>query len=401
MAAKRPDFPHIGWDPTPGDVEGTRDLAKTLGILASELGASLRDLERIECGAWKGKAALAFTEYIGEDVTPLIRKSHESFDKASRALHRWARELGEFQDEANRLEKQAGEKLEARDRAEKKAEGKGSKELGEASGDVDAVTRKVHDLEDRFRRAAADVTKDLDKAGDIAPNEPGFWDKLGKSIADAWNATGEWIKDHADMIKALGDALSLISSALGVLAIITAPFEPIGAIFAAASMITSGAALLTHLAAMAAGADVSWHTIMFDALGVLPGVKGLTTGAAAVAKGTNAAARAAKLGPGYRGVTSVGKKFKVFGPLTATPVVKVAEGGSRMRIAAESGLQNFRGGQLLGTKSVNAIGTKLPFVRSAEAIPPMGTAGRALDAAIKTGLTGYKGYTIANTNYGN
>ncbi|MFK4067612.1 enoyl-CoA hydratase/isomerase family protein [Streptomyces sp. NPDC029674] len=395
MGTKRPAFPHIGWDPTPGDVEDTRELAKKLGGLASELGTAVRDLERIECGAWKGKAALAFTEYIGEDVTPLIRKSHQSFDKASRALHRWARQLQEFQDEADRLEKKAGDKLDARSEAKPN-----SKESAKASGDVDGVIGDVHDLEDRYSRAAGAISKELDKAGDIAPNEPGFWDKLGKGIADAWDATGEWFEDHADMIKEIGDVLSLISNALGVLAIITAPFEPLGAIFAVGAMATSGAALLTHLTAKTAGADVSWTSMTFDALGVLPGVKGLT-GGAALAKGTSAAARAAQLGSGYRGVTSVGKAYKLFGPLKATPVVKLGEGGSRLRLAAESGLQNFRGGQLAGTKTLNTLGSRLPFVKSDELLAPMSNGGRALDAAIKSGLTGYKGYTIAHTDYGN
>ncbi|MEU7584637.1 enoyl-CoA hydratase/isomerase family protein, partial [Streptomyces sp. NPDC041068] len=255
-------------------------------------------------------------------------------------------------------------------------------------------------LEDRYSKAAGAISKELDKAGDIAPDEPGFWDKLGKGIADAWDATGEWFKEHADLIKEIGDVLSLISNALGVLAIITAPFEPLGAIFAAGAMATSGAALLAHLTAKAAGADVSWTSMTFDALGVLPGIKGLT-GGAALAKGTGAAARASQLGSGYRGVTSIGKAYKLFGPLKATPVVKLGEGGSRLRLAAESGLQNFRGGQLAGTKTLNALGSKVPFVKSDELLAPMSNGGRALDAAIKTGLTGYKGYTIAHTDYGN
>ncbi|MFF1700337.1 enoyl-CoA hydratase/isomerase family protein [Streptomyces sp. NPDC058251] len=394
----RPAFPNIGWDPTPGDVEQTRELAKKLGSLASELGTALRELQQIETGAWKGKTAVAFSEHISTDVTPLIKKSHESFDKASRALHRWAGQLTDFQEEADRLEKTAGEKLEAKDKAEQKAEGKGSDELGKASGAVDKITSDVHDLEDRYKKAAHLIGKDLDKAADIAPDEPGFWDKLGHGIADAWDATGDWIKDHADVIKAIGDILSLVSGVLGVLAIITAPFEPLGAIFAAGAMIASGAALLTHLVAKAAGADVSWTEIGFDALGILPGVKGLT-GSAELAKGANAAARAAELGEGYRGVTSVGKTFLLFGPLKAAPVVKLGEGGSRLTLAAESGLQNIRQGQWLGTQGIN-LATKLPFIRSAELVAPMGKAGRTIDATIKSGLAAFKGYTIATNDFG-
>ncbi|MER5911085.1 enoyl-CoA hydratase/isomerase family protein [Streptomyces sp. NPDC001982] len=398
----RPSFPHIGWDPTPGDVEQTRELAKRIGGLASELGTAVRELERIECGAWKGKTAIAFSEHISTDVTPLIKKSYESFDKASRALHRWAGELADFQDEADRLEKEAGEKLDAKAKAKTKADdkgdGKGSDELGKASGEVDAVISKVHDLEDRYKKAAAHIGKDLDKAGDIAPDEPGFWDKLGHGIADAWDATGDWFKEHADLIKTIGDVLSLASGVLGMLAIITAPFEPLGAIFAAGAMITSGAALLTHLVAKASGADVGWTEIGFDALGILPGVKGLT-GSAELAKGANAVARAEELGAGYRGVTSISRSFVLFGPLKAAPMVKLGEGGSRLTLAVESGLQTVRKGQLLGTQGLN-FASKLPFVKSSELIAPMSRAGRALDATIKGGFDAFKVHTIATNDFG-
>ncbi|MFD8811184.1 enoyl-CoA hydratase/isomerase family protein [Streptomyces sp. NPDC059627] len=379
-------------------MEDTRDLAKQLGRLASELGTALHELERIECGAWKGKTAIAFTDYIGKDVTPLIRKSHESFDKASRALHRWADDLQEFQVRADRLEKSAGDKLDAKAEAQGKAGSDGSMELGKASSAVDAVIQKVHELEEDYRAAARQVSKELDKAGDIAPDEPGFWDKLGSGIENAWDATGDWIKDHADVFKTIGDLLSLASGVLGLLAIITAPFEPIGAIFAAAAMITSGAALLTHLVAKAAGADVSWTEIGFDALGVLPGVKGLT-GGAELAKGASAAARAAELGEGYRGVTSVGRAFVLFGPIKAVPMVKLGEGGSRLTLAVESGLQNIRKGQWLGTQGINMV-SNLKFIKGADAIAPIGKAGRIIDGSIKGALDAYKVHTIAKNDFG-
>ncbi|MGW1619852.1 enoyl-CoA hydratase/isomerase family protein [Streptomyces sp. NPDC002172] len=379
-------------------MEDTRNLAKQLGKLAGELGTALSELERIETGAWKGKTAIAFSEYVGQDVTPLIRKSHESFDKASRALHRWADDLQDFQDRADRLEKSAGDKLDAESQAKAKAGSDGSTDLAKASSAVDGVIQKVHELEADYRAAARQVSKELDKAGDIAPDEPGFWDKLGTGIENAWDATGDWIKDHADVFKAIGDLLSLASGVLGLLAIITAPFEPLGAIFAAAAMITSGAALLTHLVAKAAGADVSWTEIGFDALGVLPGVKGLT-GSAELAKGANAAARAAELGEGYRGVTSVGKAFVLFGPIKAVPMVKLGEGGSRLTLAVESGLQNIRKGQWLGTQGINMV-SNLKFIKGAEAIAPMGKAGRIIDGSIKGALDAYKVHTIAKNDFG-
>ncbi|POX51540.1 hypothetical protein C3489_19850 [Streptomyces sp. Ru71] len=394
----RPSFPHIGWDPTPGSVEDTRDLAKKLGALAGELGTALRELEQIECGAWKGKTAVAFVEYVGRDVTPLIRKSHGSFDKASRALHRWANQLQEFQTEADRLEKAAGEKLSAEADAKAKAGSEGSDDLGKASGAVDKVIRDVHDLEDRFRRAAAQISKELDKAGNIAPDEPGFWDKLGHGIADAWDATTDWLKDHADLIKLVGDLLSDLSGILGLLAIITLPFEPLGAIFGAAALLTSGLALLSHGLAMAAGADVSWMTLGLDSLGLLPGIGAFGKGVKVASKEVAAARAVAEFGKGFKGaelaagarnifatgdlagkveggLALFGRKVVLGGTFSKIGVI-THESGAMSRLAglAEAG---YHQGQMIGTKGLKLItGGKID-------VNPLSLGGRALDATLK------------------
>ncbi|MFD4986294.1 WXG100 family type VII secretion target [Streptomyces sp. NPDC058374] len=391
MPGKRPAFPHIGWDPTPGDVEDTRDLAKTLGGLAGDLGTAVRDLERVDAGAWKGKAANAFVEYVGEDVTPLIRQSHQSFGKASRALHRWSRELQDFQDEADRLEVKAGEKLAAKEKAEEAAEGKGSKELGDASGEVDEITRKVRDLQDRYERAAAEITKELDKAGDIAPDEPGFWDKLTKGVKDAWDATTDWVREHADLIKLIGDLLSDLTALLGFLAIATLPFPPLTAIFGTAALLTTGLALAAHGVAKAGGADVSWAQLGLDAVGLMPGIGMFSKGIKVVGKPA-AASLAGKLGNGFSptrlaqarvlkafGQDSVG----ITGGIGKQGIVKIGGKSTNVfEVSHSSGLASRMGGvaevyhqgQLIGSKTLNL----LPGVN----INPAG-AGIALDGGLK------------------
>ncbi|MBM7171398.1 enoyl-CoA hydratase/isomerase family protein [Streptomyces sp. G44] len=388
MGTKRPAFPHIGWDPTPGDVEETRELAKKLGGLAGELGAAVRDLERIECGAWKGKAALAFTEYIGEDVTPLIRKSHGSFDKASRALYRWARELKEFQDEADRLEKKAGEKLDARSEAKPDSD-----EMANASGAVVDIIGEVHDLEDRYNKAAGAISEELDNAGDIAPDEPGFWDKLTKGVKEAWDATGKWLKDHADLIKLIGDLLSDLTAVLGLLAIVTLPFPPLAAVFGTAALITSGLALGAHGLAKMGGADVSWAQMGLDAVGLMPGI-GMFGKGVKVTGEAPALAKAAALGKGFK-ATRIGEARML---LSTGEAAQKATGGIKLlpgkvvlggkaeevyEVAHASGLmtrmgglasQGYHSGQWIGSKGANL----LPGVN----INPLG-AGIAMDAGLK------------------
>ncbi|NEA79901.1 enoyl-CoA hydratase/isomerase family protein [Actinospica acidiphila] len=393
MTAPQVPYPNIGRNPTPGSVEDTRELAKRLGSLASELGTAVRQLERIECGAWKGKTAVAFTEYVGHDVTPLVRKSHESFGKASRALHRWANELADFQDEAAQLDKAAGKALDAKDTAEKEAKGKGSDDLATAAGDVDEVIQKVHGLEERYKQAAARIGKELDKAADIAPNEPGFWDKLGQSIADAWDATGDWLKEHADLIKAIGDVLSDVTAVLGMLAIVTLPFPPLAAIFGTAALIGSGLSLAAHGVAKAAGSDVSWLQVGLDAVGLLPGIGLFGKGIKVVGK-ADALATASRLGKGFQttklGSTRVllafGKQSDdVMGGLGKAGLIKIggrsedvyevahATSGVKSRLGGLA-YAGYHSGQLIGTKGANVFGAGLN---------PFGAGGIALDAGLK------------------
>ncbi|MGA5766669.1 enoyl-CoA hydratase/isomerase family protein [Streptomyces pseudogriseolus] len=393
MTDRQDPYPNIGRNPTPGNVEDTRELAKRLGSLASELGTAVRQLERIECGAWKGKTAVAFTEYVGQDVTPLVRKSHESFGKASRALHRWADELADFQDEAARLDKAAGKALDAKNTAEREAKGKGSDALATAASDVDEVIHKVHGLEERYKQAAARIGKELDKAADIAPNEPGFWDKLGQSIADAWDATGDWLKEHADLIKVLGDVLSDITAVLGMLAIVTLPFPPLAAIFGAAALIGSGLSLAAHSVAKSAGADVSWLQLGLDAVGLLPGIGLFGKGIKVVGK-ANAMTTASRLGKGFeatklgnaRVLLALGKQSDdIMGGLGKAGLIKIggrsddvfevahAASGVKSRLGGLA-YAGYHSGQLIGTKGANIFGAGLN---------PFGVGGVALDAGLK------------------
>ncbi|MFG2959903.1 enoyl-CoA hydratase/isomerase family protein [Streptomyces sp. NPDC048291] len=380
-------------------MEDTRDLAKQLGKLAGELGTALGELERIECGAWKGKTAITFTDYIDKDVTPLVRKSHDSFDKASRALHRWADDLHEFQVRADRLEKSAGEKLDAKADAQAKVGSDGSMELAKASSAVDGVIQKVHELEEEYRRAARQIGKELDKAADIAPDEPGFWDKLGHGIEDAWNATGKWLEDHADLIKMVGDILSDLTAVLGLLAIITLPFEPLGAIFGAAAILTSGLALLSHSIAMAAGADVTWMQLGLDALGLLPGIGAFGKEGVVVEKGVAESAETIfgagfkDLGPAAsRNFVSFGEKAEAvmggkrvgsFGKTVAlwgkSPMRLVGSDSTKLNRLAGVMNAGYRQGQTLGTKSWNLL------TPEKMAVDPFSKLGRGIDGAFKIG----------------
>ncbi|MEU6733933.1 putative T7SS-secreted protein [Streptomyces physcomitrii] len=400
----RPPLPSIGRDPTPGDVQETKQLARRIDALATDFGTTVSELTGISAGDWKGKTARSFSDHVDEDLTPLFKKAHKSFDKAARALKKWAHELQDFQDETDRLEAAAKKAYEAE--AEEKAEdgkgGKGKKGAdpdGKAGGakpsgedglDVQGCMDWLHDLDERYAAAAKRIAAELDKAGDIAPDEPGLFDKIG----NAFKSAADWVKDHADLIKLVGDLLSDLSGILGFLAIITMPFEPLGLIFGAAALVTTGLALGAHGLAMAAGADVSWATMGLDAVGLLPGIGAFGKGAK-VADLATATARAAKLGKGFKAVElsttkipfalggaaegltgglRLGNKVVLGGTAENMGMVFHESSGLMSRMAGIS-QAGYREGQFIGSKGWNM----LPF-RHAD---PEGMRAMVVDAGMK------------------
>jgi hypothetical protein len=236
----------------------------------------------------------------------------------------------------------------------------------------------------------------LDKAGDIAPDKPGFFSRMVHDVEDAWHDTAQWLHDHADMIAHIGDILSAISGVLGVIAIITAPFEPVGAIFAGAAAATSGLALLAHLTAKAEGANVSWTNIGLDAVGALPGIKGFTMGAKVMDESALAFRGAEGVAEGTKGVS---KTFLLFGKAKAFTPFKATSMLGRFRLAGEAGRQGLRSGQWMGTRGANLL-TRLPFVTSTELISPASDLGRGIDSGVKALLTGHKFGQIAVNDFG-
>ncbi|MEO3766323.1 putative T7SS-secreted protein [Streptomyces sp. B8F3] len=414
------DYPTLGFDPAPGDAHSTKYLARAIGRLAGELGTTAKELERLDQGVWKGKAANAFSDHVADKVTPDIKRAHTSFEKAATALRRWSEKMDRFQDEARALEREARRKQEAlgdaqrlldagkaspfpgasddekASDAQKKQQDKREKAAEEAGDALDEVRRRAEGLKDRYFTEAWSISRELDSAGDIAPDEPGLFDRIASGVSDVLGDALDWVQDHADLIKAIGDVLSYVTAALAVLAIVTAPFG-IGAAFATAALITGGLTLATHGIAKAAGADVSWATIGLDALGVLP-VAGAFTKGAKLANLEAARARAVQLGANYvpnvknarnfvsfgetAGKVTGGAKMSPFGKNVALwgrrdiGVVEFAGSGLRSRMAgiAEAG---YGQGQWIGTRGLSLISG------GNVAIEPFSAGGRMLDSATK------------------
>ena len=66
-------FPALGFDPAPGDPAAARDLARTIGLLAHEVGAAASTLSGADSQDWTGLHADAFRAHLHQDVVPLVR----------------------------------------------------------------------------------------------------------------------------------------------------------------------------------------------------------------------------------------------------------------------------------------------------------------------------------------
>ncbi|GGS77020.1 WXG100 family type VII secretion target [Streptomyces violaceus] len=85
------DYPHLGFNPTPGDPDTVRDLSKKLANCARTLQETHELVTKLMDGSyWKGDAAVAFREQL-DDVPPAQLEECRAFRTEGRAA---ARPLG-------------------------------------------------------------------------------------------------------------------------------------------------------------------------------------------------------------------------------------------------------------------------------------------------------------------
>lgn len=257
------DYPTLGFVPCPGDYETARDTAATVRRTSDALGEICRVLEGADEGDWRGKAADAFRALLADDFRPKVKDAYSAFSTARTVLTDWAENIDRRQRAAARLEDEAAELKRTADaeaerekeREKKDDDGNGGEQgadSGSGSGsDEDPladVRRRARSLHDDYEQEGRDAANRLQRALDIAPNEPGFWDKLGDAVGGALEAIGQAVTDPmgtlaelAPLFKTLGDIAGLLSTITGLLALV-----PGLQFLGAASLALAGVALVAH-----------------------------------------------------------------------------------------------------------------------------------------------------------
>jgi hypothetical protein len=99
-------LPALGFDPAPGDVGLTRNLARQHSLIAQEARQVIALVERLNLSPLQGRTADALRT-IQATFPPALRSTASAADRLQAAASSWADQLSGFQAEADALERQA------------------------------------------------------------------------------------------------------------------------------------------------------------------------------------------------------------------------------------------------------------------------------------------------------
>jgi uncharacterized protein YukE len=197
----------------PGDPAGPRALAARLDTYAEGADAAAARLRALEERTWVGEAAEAFRSGLDE-LPQRLERASSSFAEAASALRAYAAVLAEAKERAAvalehyedaEAESRAWESQRFDYEAALAAEAGGGPPAGPAPSRRDpgavgraGAERLAGDARDDVEAAARRAAERLERAGDDAPDKPGFWDS-------AFKAGGEFLGGLAEATVGLGE----------------------------------------------------------------------------------------------------------------------------------------------------------------------------------------------------
>ncbi|MEU9601287.1 hypothetical protein AB0E06_31300 [Streptomyces sp. NPDC048109] len=300
-----PDYPHLGFNPVPGDTETVRGLEKKLSGCATVLQEAYDLVTRLLDGSyWKGDAAVAFREQLDGGPLPLnLKNAAHSVRKAARQLDRWEGELDDFQRRAGKLEGDAKDAQTVVDRAQGRVERAGAdadlkkdgadgdaaqKALTRAKGDLDDAQAELKKIigkaerlaEEHEEKAGYRARKIRDATKKLVPHEPGWFDEVL-----------DWLGDN------LPDILSFVAGVIGVAALLLS--GPLGWSIATVAALMLTASGLSATALLLRLSDPVVRTSLLD--GVAKGELDADFWSNAISVGADAAAVLPGLGAVVKG----------------------------------------------------------------------------------------------------
>ncbi|RCW40758.1 hypothetical protein DFQ14_11085 [Halopolyspora algeriensis] len=293
----------IGYNPAPGSVAATGELAGKLNRTATYLRETYEVLNDVknQSDVWQGEASKAFAERI-EDLPTYLDNAHKSLDRASGHLRFWEENLSQYQNRAQTLEKDAraarGQVAETETALEKAnanpafnlagqrfdtdAELQDAEQrLAQARAQADAAAKRAEQartsLEEILRRAeklkhehegtADDTARKIQAADDgLAPPEPGWWEQLV-----------DWVAENAGFIGDIAGVVSAVAGSLAFIPVLAPIFGPIA--LAAGAVALAGHSLDMGLNWEEKSENKgAWAGLGADVAGLVPGIGAVTKG---------------------------------------------------------------------------------------------------------------------------
>ncbi|RSM43409.1 hypothetical protein DMA12_19360 [Amycolatopsis balhimycina DSM 5908] len=300
------EFPALGFDPAPGELDGITDLAgkyRAVSTGLTEADDSLREIVRKQ-GIWQGEASEAFAQRIGP-LPQYLEGAARSMGEAADALEGWSRDLGELQKRAAELEARAEAAAKAAEQARANPDlalanrafpdqqslqiaqrllDNAGQQLQTAIDGCQNIQDAAKQLQQEHKEAAGRVAEALRKAKELAPDEPDVLDKLtdavggalgdlANNLADGVDEAVNFVQDHAELISKVSDVSGDVGNVLGVVSELFP--DPAKEVVGGVAVGFSLAATTGHVVAGLAGADVAPETVAIDLAGAVTTIAGL------------------------------------------------------------------------------------------------------------------------------
>ncbi|MDI3405454.1 putative T7SS-secreted protein [Streptomyces cavernicola] len=383
-------YPNIGWNPVPGIPTEVTGLQKKVATAATALDTCHQQLQKLlgESSYWQGDAAEQFRKTLDGDLPKYLKEAATSLQTAASQLHNWDGHLASNRELAQKYDADIAEKRSAAEKAKGSYEqaakhpdltpakqypsqaeadaatarmrsaeqslNEASVALTKANAEYEDIDRKIKTLETQHADQAETVAKALDGSTKKAPDEPGFWSKVG----DVLKSVGEFLLEHAGTIGAIA----------GLLALFPTPLTPL---FAGIAVVASAASMGKNLAdpefrsqLMGGGSGMdtfaAWASLAGDTVGMIPGGKALGMAAKEVTEGV---ADATRWGVAVSNSEKAGAFFKEIVPaFSKNATDDVADA---WRAAGESAGGSAK---LMGEITANGLNVGANLISSAESL---------------------------------
>lgn len=290
-------YPHLGFDPAPGDLGAANHLlhrlrraTEAITRAQSTLGGLDGDPQR-----WQGRAATAYST-VNAQLDARVHSVAQNVDAATAAVQEWTHDLGDLQLRAAALEEEArvaagavaaaeadprlGLTVSGDDPHSAAVKGEAVRRLDDAHAALDAVRARARDLLGEHGLAAEDAADAVRGAfPDSGGNSFGLIGRVVDFVDTALDKlTGVSpvgvLEGHKYRIGAFGDALSDISTAVSTVGSVTARLPGLQLPGIAIGLVGNEAsrhALMAHSVARALGnEEVTGGDLAMDGLGMVP-----------------------------------------------------------------------------------------------------------------------------------